>query len=143
MHFVRNRGGVVSHGTEVGLKLKNNLDHATITALPSMPPGTPPADLTINKTAPVTVGQGARVTCTMTVSNKVPQPSTGSTVRSRTRSSTRRRQLRVDEPVDPLLARVAWIKYWQCAGGDQTPAMSPTGTLGRRGSAGDCIGKAR
>ena len=76
-YSVRNRGGVVSHRTEVGLKLKNNLDHATITALSSMPPGTPSADLTINKTAPVTVGQGARVTCTMTVSNKVPQPSAG------------------------------------------------------------------
>ena len=77
---IRNFAGVLSHGTEVGLKLQNNLDDATISAVASVLPGTPTTDLAIKKTAPATVAQGARFTWTMTVTNTGPQPSTGSTV---------------------------------------------------------------
>jgi uncharacterized repeat protein (TIGR01451 family) len=77
---ITNYGAVISHGTEAGLKLKNNLDDATIRADASVPPGTPTADLTIKKTAPATVGEGARFTWTMTVTNNGPDRSTGSTV---------------------------------------------------------------
>jgi len=77
---ITNYAGVLSHGTEVGHKLQNNLDDATIKAVASVPPGTPSSDLSIKKTAPPTVGQGARFTWTMTVTNNGPQPSTGSTV---------------------------------------------------------------
>lgn len=75
-----NYAGVISHGTEAGQGLKNNLDDATITADASVPPGTPTADLEIKKSAPATVGQGAPFTWTMTVTNNGPDASTGSTV---------------------------------------------------------------
>ena len=77
---IRNVGAVVSHGNEAGLGLRNNLDDATIRAFTQVPPGTPAADLEIEKTGPSRVNQGARFSWTMTVTNNGPQASSGSTV---------------------------------------------------------------
>jgi uncharacterized repeat protein (TIGR01451 family) len=76
-----NTAAVISHGVECCERFDNNVDDATIRvpALP-LPPGTPTADLAIEKTGPARVDQGARFEWTMTVTNNGPQPSTGTTV---------------------------------------------------------------
>jgi uncharacterized repeat protein (TIGR01451 family) len=76
---ILNRAAVISHGIECCERLDNNVDDATISGIVPAP-GTPLADLTIDKTGPATVDEGARLSWTLTVTNKGPQPSTDATV---------------------------------------------------------------
>jgi uncharacterized repeat protein (TIGR01451 family) len=76
-----NTAAVISHGIECCERFDNNVDDATIRVpVPPLPPGTPTADLAIEKTGPARVDQGARFEWTMTVTNNGPSPSTGTTV---------------------------------------------------------------
>jgi uncharacterized repeat protein (TIGR01451 family) len=77
---ILNRTAVISHGVECCQRFSNNVDDATIDVPAVVPPGTPTADLAIEKTGPARVAQGARFEWTMTVTNNGPQPSTGTTV---------------------------------------------------------------
>ena len=76
---IRNVAAVISHGRECCLRLKNNLDDATIT-VPSQPsPSAPPADLSITKSGPPSVDANTRFRWTMTVTNNGPGTSSGVT----------------------------------------------------------------
>jgi uncharacterized repeat protein (TIGR01451 family) len=78
---ITNYAGILTHEVEGGLMFRNNLDDAKISArTPDLPPGTPTADLAIDKSGPARVDQGARIAWTIRVTNNGPAASSGSTV---------------------------------------------------------------